>query len=726
MALAYLQYKGSNRADHLFLADIGSNQVYSYKIGKKYFSRGGLDRLEEIVYQSPLKRLAPGFQQRIQTDFVLRVPHQFFRDRARFIQLFSFRNPSGLAPAVSEVVAVLPAVIAPQDGRFPAWSFSVSESLIMKKFEVGNKSFCYSEPPVARAMFWDKIVSALPQIVETALPVVKKLIGGNKTNGSSNGQNTSPKSDEILNAIAELLKNLAKDQNTSASAQTLSVSESMAINPAMLTQLAPLLEKVLSPESINAIGNQPVKLFKAIGDSVLKMDKQEMKHLERLNPGVDDPAILPILNSMSMGHKKYATAKVAPALLAALPALMPVIEKALDPKMIEAIGNQPLKLFKAIGDAALKMDKQEMEHLERLNPGVDDPTILPILNSMSMIPALGKKSIPFKIDPGWELKFEEVEMIEINGQKKVAYSTQKIARIPIRILTEQNKVPRRPLPRAIIQLFIQDGDSMAVLLEKKFKLRNIHPGQVFYDLILEPAELKALPANQDLKIEVSFLWKSSKSGKNLGVFKNHYITLIDDYSFDRIGETVGEPIPLNDLVKYRPFWHKVWEGGYTDSRRWEIDFNIKYYYVLDLEGKKAHRLSTRKKIQSDNASAGEDPPYRRKVQARMKSGMEVTLEMMNTLLESVGPEPLSSQQLQALKSSELQSYFNQTARVHVEMKGESGDTGTLWVYPEVSIHEIKLHKITQSNEHGMVVQTVAETVQFPRPAAIHFIGTKSM
>ncbi|HKK09329.1 MAG TPA: hypothetical protein VJ939_00760, partial [Bacteroidales bacterium] len=217
-----------------------------------------------------------------------------------------------------------------------------------------------------------------------------------------------------------------------------------------------------------------------------------------------------------------------------------------------------------------------------------------------------------------------------------------------------------------------------------------------------------------------------KSGKNLGVFKNHYITLIDDYSFDRIGETVGEPIPLNDLVKYRPFWHKVWEGGYTDSRRWEIDFNIKYYYVLDLEGKKAHRLSTRKKIQSDNASAGEDPPYRRKVQARMKSGMEVTLEMMNTLLESVGPEPLSSQQLQALKSSELQSYFNQTARVHVEMKGESGDTGTLWVYPEVSIHEIKLHKITQSNEHGMVVQTVAETVQFPRPAAIHFIGTKSM
>ncbi|MEM6697336.1 MAG: hypothetical protein AAF599_03000, partial [Bacteroidota bacterium] len=86
---------------------------------------------------------------------------------------------------------------------------------------------------------------------------------------------------------------------------------------------------------------------------------------------------------------------------------------------------------------------------------------------------------------------------------------------------------------------------------------------------------------------------------------------------------------------------------------------------------------------------------------------------------------LEEEKLQALKCKELQNYYNQVARINVEMKGRSGDTGTLWTYPEVCIHQVHLMRPSEVNEIGQVIKLEEEIVQFPRPASIHFIGTKS-
>jgi|GEM_PF-3157513 len=741
MALAFLRNKGKSKDAYQFIADVGSNLFYQFKIGKRKRVIGGVEVVTELRHVSPIFQLKPDFKRRIQTDFTLAVPIADFKYRARYIQLFSYKNREGKSPAISDVLRVIPASLNLNSEFLKDISLATSENFDMENFEVQHKSFCYTEQGISESMFWDKIVAALPQVIGAAAPFISKLVGGGKKKGDSSGSTD----DKILKAIAELVGKVAEnskkeaqkpaeDQETAeteakpkedvkAAAKSLSIlGEAMVVNPAMLVQLAPLLQKVMSPETIKAIGNQPVKLFKAIGDTVLKMDKQEMDHLEKLNPGVDDATILPILQSMS--QSRYATAKVAPALLAALPALMPLISKVLDPKMIQAIGDQPLKLFKAIGDAALKMDKQEMEHLERLNPGVDDPTIVPLLASMS-IPQYDKSDIKFKMSPKIDLEFMDSQTIDIGDTMKVVYVNNKPIRIPVRVYTKTKNSPSRPMPKAIIQLIIQDGDSMKVLLNKKINLKNVIIGEIINEIIIDNFEVDLLPTNRDLKVEVSFIWKGAKSKKNTGTFKNHYIFLTNEYSFHQIGGPTGSPILLNDLVKYRAFWHKVWEGGYKESKRWEIDYDFKYYYALDPDIDTPSKLSTRRQVTSDNAIAGESIPSRRKVDARLKSGMELNLPMLNKLMPLLGYPMLNEAKLEALKSDEMKKYIDQVARISIELKGKDGQSSALWVYPEVNIHEISLVKATQVNPNGRVTQTTIEKVKFPRLSSIHVIGTKS-
>ena len=42
----------------------------------------------------------------------------------------------------------------------------------------------------------------------------------------------------------------------------------------------------------------------------------------------------------------------------------------------------------------------------------------------------------------------------------------------------------------------------------------------------------------------------------------------------------GSIVPLNDMAKFRPFWHKVWQGSFT-SDFYKVDFEGKYYYALE-------------------------------------------------------------------------------------------------------------------------------------------------
>ncbi len=727
MALAVIRPIGWHGDTLQVKADIGTNQYYRYLIGARKRRFRGIDILEEISYQSPLMAASHPSQRLLMAEFILRIPREQINRDTKFLQLLSYKTRDKRGQALSEIIRITSAPLP--SGNRPFSLSIVEEKNSMNNIPVKYKPCHYREKEVSETMFLGPLLNALPNVLRVAGPIVSNLLGsaGGASPSASGGTTTANAgtSNDVLQAILQLLNNLGSQapatNTTTAAAQSL--PSSMTVNPATLLQLAPLLEKVASPETISAIGDQPVKLFKAIGDAVLKMDQQEMQHLEKLNPGVDDPTIMPILASMSHSNG-YSEAKIAPALLAALPALMPVVEKVLDPQVIAAVGDQPVKLFKAIGDAVLKMDQQEMEHLERLNPGVDDPTIVPLLASMSLHPT-AKVAIPFTHNNKVVINFVNITKVELKGKERLLYTKQQPLYFPIEVTSASPAPPQRAIPKVIVQAIFQDGDTSKVLLEKKFKFKDVHLGDVLSEIWISPQEAAVLPVNKDIKLELSFIWKSNRTGKNVGTFKIHHFTLVDQYVFDRFGESQGTPIALNDLAQHRTFWHKVWEGGFSQSKHWEVDFDIKYIYALDLNEKAISKLETVRKITEDNAKEGEIP-RRREMKGKLKSGFEWSLSALNQLLPALSQPALNEPQLAALQSEVLLPFYNQLARTHVKLKGNSGDTGTLWTYPEVMLHRVYLKRPEQTNELGQVTALVNETHNFPRPSLIHFIGTKSM
>ena len=758
MALAVLKYLERADGYHVFEADIGTNTYYQYKTGKIKRKLKGLDALDEVGHQSALIKAPVRNGDGFDTRFVFRLQEGAINRDNRFIQLYSFKTQNQVSPAVSEVIPVLPSVSdlkmsdLSEDYKLPKMMTLTHTNGQASKINTEHALCRIKENRVSEAMFFNAILGALPNLLTNALPMIGKIIPGlqkalpivekvlptiakiiptdvqpGKEGLDQILKNISP---ETLKAIMEVVQGVnAKNDNSAANgkAETKSVtrhSHDFSINPATLMQLAPLLEKVLSPETIKAIGDNPVQLFKAITDSAVKFQKMGLDQADKTSSAINGSNLDKTVHAMAMrsryGRNRYSEAKIAPALLAALPALMPVIEKVLSPEMINAVGEQPVKLFNAIADAGLKNTKQELDHLEKINPGVDDPAFDMIAASMSIKKSVGLKA---KFSNAYAIEFADVKMIPVGGKDKVVYDRRQKIHIPIKITSQAGKGRNQAqIPKAIFQLIIQDGHSMNVLLEKKFKLKDITPGSAVSGIELSSDELKKLPLNRDLKLELAFNWKKGESTQ--GTFKNHYFWLSDGYVYQRSGRTIKQHFALNDVSRFRNYWHKIWEGGPETHDRWNIDFECKYYYTLNDKDASIRKMETKRKTVADSATEdGKD--YRRKVKAKLKSGMEVSLAAYNELLSLHQQPPLSAAQLNAFVGQEFTKEAATAARVSVDFKGKRGQTAALWTYPEGNIQSYILGKVTTVDPSGMITAAQEEEVFFPKFSTVHFIGTKS-
>jgi hypothetical protein len=101
----------------------------------------------------------------------------------------------------------------------------------------------------------------------------------------------------------------------------------------------------------------------------------------------------------------------------------------------------------------------------------------------------------------------------------------------------------------------------------------------------------------------------------------------------------------------------------------------------------------------------------------------LTPDALNKLLPMISKQPsLPESQLAAFHSDDLDAGFQLEARTQLRLHGRGKSAGSLWVYPEMNIHKVILQKITVVDSLGQVVETAEETVFFPRPATVHFIG----
>jgi hypothetical protein len=751
MALAILKYLGSSNGYFDFEADIGTSTHYQYKTGKSKRKEKGLELVDEVLYQSSLIKTPVVSPNSLDTRFRFRVPENTIGRDNRFIQLSSFKGSNLVSPSMSEVITLVPSISDFNgDFKLPKIMTLTHTNGHDSKIRCENAPCHIKDNKVSEAMFFNAILGALPNLLTNALPMIGKIIPGlqnalpvaekllpelgkliptdvkpGKEGVGQILQNISP---ETLKAIMEVVQGVnAKNDNSAAGkaeAKSLSkYSHDFSINPSALMQLAPLLEKVLSPETIKAIGDNPVQLFKAISDSAVKFQNMDLGTLANVGATLTGGSKLDnVVKSMALRRqqrKRYSEAKIAPALLAALPALMPLIEKIASPEMINAIGEQPVKLFNAVADAGLKNSKQEYDHLEKINPGVDDPGFDAIVASMSL-----KKSVSIrsKFSDTYAIEFTDVKTIPVGGKERVVYDRRQKMHVPVKITSLKNSAQKQ-IAKAIFQLIIQDGDSMRVLLEKKFKLKDIVVGSPVAGVTLESEDLKKLPLNRDLKLELSVNWKAGD--KIEGTFKNHYVWLSDGYVYQRSGNNMMKRFSLNDVSRFRNYWHKVWEGGPETHNRWKLDFECKYYYTLNDKDTTIKKLETKKKTVNDSASGDDESDYRRKITTKLKSGMEISLAAYNELLSLHQMQPLTPFQLSAFLGQEFSKESSTAARVSVDFKGKRGETAALWTYPEGSFHSYILGKASTVDPSGMIAAMQEEEVFFPKFSTIHFVGTKS-
>ena len=671
MALAIIEFAEEGRSGPRFRIDIGTNGYYSYAIGGKESSRqNGIEMLLDPVFTSPvLGPLPPSTRGRT----VIEVPARQLDKEHRRIQLASFRTKDRVGPAISAVVSVSatrpalddlppPALFTEPRGIAAALTHSADREPGTKMTtRAENVPYSYQRSQVySSAMFLQAITSLLPQLLPAVGPLLGGLFGGKNGGGTSQAEN--------------------------------------------------LLAKLGNPETVKLVTDliKQISSAKALGATVGYREQ-----------GTQQAAAM----ALTRYRHEFSEAKVAPALLAALPALMPIIEKVLNPETMKAIMENvsPAKLVGAVSESVanfakigLEGDKQLQEHLERLNPGVKNPELYKLLEGLSTGEARAGSKLRYKRVDTVKLQLAETTSQTLYGRSRLAYRYGQNLSFPLDVET-----PKR-IGGGVLEISLKESATLRIVYEKQHKIGEIASGPLDMVPTIPWSALSKVRAGDDYMLTLAVCWAGSKGGPKRGTALSQLITLVSEYAFDRVEESAPEMVPLKDANRDREFWHRIWDQTFQERGLTRLRLSCEYCYVLDGERQNNARMETKLRVEKGNETT--------RTEGQLKSGMILSPDTLNKLVTriSAGADgPLPEAQLDALRTPDFLDRFNQLAKTQVDFKGRRGESAALWVYPEMKLREVVLKKIGVVNPNGHVQSFEEAVVRFPMPAMVHFVGTGS-
>ncbi|MEL6537435.1 MAG: hypothetical protein AAFQ98_18585 [Bacteroidota bacterium] len=288
------------------------------------------------------------------------------------------------------------------------------------------------------------------------------------------------------------------------------------------------------------------------------------------------------------------------------------------------------------------------------------------------------------------------------------YSLQKDARFPLRLETP------RGMKQAKLKMCLKTLQGEVVIPEKRVGLKNVQPGLLDRVPRLTRQELAGLEPTQEYILNVQLTWPS-KNGPHLGTSLQQIVCFVEDLAFDRLEKTEAPAIALNDVEKHRAYWHKVWSATLTEKMR-DVALDAKYYYRLADRATANQRLETATQLAHEHTN-----DYR----GKLKSGMELSLQGLNTLLPELTGEPsLSREELALMETASIEGYMNKLARHRMKFWGSVHEQVTLWVYPEVQPYAAHFKRVSATNANGLVTAFETTQKQLLVPVSAHFIGTK--
>lgn len=715
MALALLRYDGPGSNGSRFHYDIGKNRYYTFAIGKKQvINQHGLDLLDEPTYKSQL--IGPITSQHLGRGF-FEVSSDLVDSKNRFIQFLSFRDKELNGPAISKIIRVpVNAKLTVESGELPEIIFSYERDQQLERNNIMNNPtpsddsmletvpFQFKERQMSNAMFLGAIAGMLPSILPAIAPIAGKLLGGLFGGGKKASDSGGDGGGGALpGGLGDLLKSLA--------------------SPDVIKQLMDLVGNISKATSVNNVHAQSVNM--SLQSTPTQRHRHYQRHHQALASSLSSAQQLrfPSRRNYAIGsasnfvpaQSQYSQTFFAPALLAALPALIPLLKQVISPENIKTVIDAPAKhtgmIINGIKDFAklgIESHEQDLKHLRELNPGVDDAALDKLLMSMSLGVEGFRHEANYKRVDTVSLQFDGVAAKDIYGQNKIPYMFGSTLSFPLSVQTPQM------ISHAQLQLQVKDPDTLEVLYQNQEDIGSVNAGAIGVVPTVNTLQIKGMEVNKDYLVCVAVIWKN-KRGQHRGSSIQQKISLVGEYTFDRV-EDSSQLIPLNDMVRYREFWHKVWHGNFTDDKK-RYEFDSKYYYVLNPKRQNNVRIETRTKaVQEDDKQTG-----------KLKTGMELSPYALNKLMDQLLPEStsLAPNELQGLLGNDFTDRFNQAATYHAKFRGRSGDSAALWIYPEFKLHTVVMLKAEQIQQTGHIKDFVEHSIRFPIPAQIHFIGVKS-
>lgn len=635
MALAILEYDGPAGGGHRFRAEIGTNAYWTWAIGDgRHPGRvDGFDLLGERSYEAPMSGPLPP-EARGRT--VIEVPASLFEGDNRHVQLLSFRERDMSGPAVSEIVPA----------RHLGWDQSEGpESIGLSADDRGvGLVECYGErQPVSTAMFLEALAGLLP-------------------------------------ALAPLL------------------SSAPAVGVRFPVELLQLVAQLLRPWSSATPPSRPT--------------------------ASQGPVQPPSALAASLSTEaKLSQAFIAPALIAALPALLPLLEKVLSPETVKSIVGiaDPSKLIgtvaQAIGGLAqigLDAQRELDEHLERLNPGTETPDLERLMQGMSLSGELGRNiarsgSIQrYRRVDEVTLHFADLAQTTLAGREQTCFLAAQDLSFPLVLETPQ------PIPKATLTMEVKEAGTHKRVAARTWPVQKVGTGRLDPVPLLPKAEAEKLRAGESYLVVMTLLWRS-KGGTRLGTSMTQLISMVGRYTFDRVEQT-AEVVPLSDVEANRVFWHKAWQGSFSKERR-KLVLNCRYQYALNPDATANAQMET--ELETDTSPAAHEV-------GTLRSGLAASGFVLNRLLSRISKDPpLGTEELAALSTGEFVDRFSQAARTQVTFRGRPGDSAALWIYPEVKVQHVVLQEAVEAGPGGNVVRFAEHPVSFPFFVLAHFIGVAS-
>ncbi len=435
---------------------------------------------------------------------------------------------------------------------------------------------------------------------------------------------------------------------------------------------------------------------------------QLLAQVQRVTPPAPTP-------QLAESTSRYSYASIAP-LLAALPALAPLLQSVLTPQTVQSLisAADPTKMLQAtfagLMDAA-RIGQQATDqlhaHLRALNPGTGDDVLIPLLASMSTTASYNDRQPQHRLSRVVRLELPELVPIELGGYPQVAFRYGEDVTLPLSVASP------RPIPKARLHVCVKDSETHDRIAERTWTYDRLEPGRVSQPVVLPAAVMHRLEPGREYLIGLKLTWP----GKNglMGATTNQLIRVVGEATFDSL-DSGGTPVRLDDVDRDRDWWHRVWAAT-IDDRSSRMTARLDYEFRL-LPGATANRRS---RTSTDLESITE-----RRSEGTMSAGLGVAVQELSQLADRLSGEAFDEATITALSDPAFVAAFDRRATCKVSVHGRRGDQHAVWVWPEMKLHTAFLMTPGEvSPETGQVLSFETRGVQVPVPALAHVLTTRS-